>query len=720
MEPTIKETPLPPKQFVLDPEIFMRAAGALTSSPENSVVLTGSAGSGKSALAARLASDLRDRFEGPPIWLSCEGGAGQRVEAPDLARTVLRQLDQEIPSDSTETIAAARKALSKARKLLVVDDVSDEGQVYELLPDYRSGTAMIVVSRHALRRIPIPHVELDSLSMPAAIELLRGTAGNSPELEDVLLCEELVGIAGGLPLSLRLIGAQIADGTSPIQLLRLLRDESTRRSFVDPKAGISSVRSAIAAAYDSLNEQGRALLRLLSLLPSTVFTADDLNKETGFFGSASAVLRGLVQLGLIEEEENGVAYRMHPAVRRFAREQLGGEDLDSLAARFVPSHLENPVLKELRGKASGAPMAGQLSDHVEAQEYALRVARAANDKAGEARALTNLGVLYQDRGHFADAAAALNAALDVAEVVGDTRGVAEVRLNIGKVAHESGRIKEAENHYRKGLRIFETLNDFHGRATASLLLGDLLIETDRPQEAGSLYAMVRDLAPEETDLWVRSTARFAYLAELNNDVERARGLYARGLNATAASDADRAEMHLRLAVLELREGRERKAGDLCEQAFVLYRRAGLLQPAAQCALLRGAVLIMSNETYEAANSFAQGKHLLEDQAPSRLTALIALGDAFLDARGGRLEVARSSLEEALAHFRELDDSLGEAYALLTLASVLEAEGEKSEAATVIQLGEARFEEAGAEVQPLEAALVLMTLTDLTVSGKNYS
>ena len=110
---------------------------------------------------------------------------------------------------------------------------------------------------------------------------------------------------------------------------------------------------------------------------------------------------------------------------------------------------------------------------------------------------------------------------------------------------------------------------------------------------------------------------------------------------------------------------------------------------------------------------------LGSQASSNflLTAVIGLGEALVDAQGGRVEEARRSLEEALAHFREFKDILGEAYAFVALASVLRTEGEELEADKVLELGRTRFDQLGAEEEPVEAALVLMALADLAASGE---
>jgi tetratricopeptide (TPR) repeat protein len=709
MDPTTGGPPLPPPQFVGTSEVLERAAEAVTSSPGGAIALTGSPGSGKSAMAARLVSMLDDRFDGEPIWLSCEGEVGRRVEAADLANAILGRLGHALPAsaDPAASIEAAKEALSDERRLLVFDDVSDEGQIWDLLPS-RSDSAAIVISRDGLSRLPIPHFELGPLPMPAAIRLLREAAGNPAALEDLALCESLVEAAAGLPLTIRLLSAQIAGGTDPFQLLRLLRDESTRRSFVESEFASNSMRSAVAATAGSLSPQGEALLGFLSLMNEDIITPRDLHLELGTSRVVEDGLRELLRLSLLEMAEDG-SYRMHPAVRRFAREQLGEEELDALANRLVPSQLSSKVLEKLRQEAIGEPAAGQLSDHIEAQEYALRVAAGSGDRLGEATALGNLGALYRDRGHFEDATAAFQAALDASEAIDDESGAARVRLNLGNVAHAQGQLGNAEVYYRRALEGLAATGDADVRGGASILLGDVLAATDREDEAAVLYDEVHRSAPAGSDLANRALGRAARLAERDGDFDRARVLYESALEGKEISDAERADLTLRSAVLDLREGDGWRAANRLDRSAALFRRAGNINGAVRAALLSGAIAVTGDEIEMAETRFEEADQLLGDAENPRLSGLVAFALALLDAKRERGEEARDLLERALARFRELDDALGEALALLALGPLIEAFGDHGEAATVAALARDKLAELGMEELAPELGLIQMAL-----------
>lgn len=698
---------MPPSQLVGATEVLERAADALAA-PGSAIALTGPAGSGKSSLAARLASMLGDRFDGEPIWLSCENEIGRRVEAADLATAILAHVGRALPAsaDPAESIEAAKAMLGAERRLLVLDDVADEGQVWDLLPS-RPGSAAILVSRDDLDGLPIPHFELGPLPMPTALQLLRVSAGDSPALSDPGLCEELVEAAGGLPLTIRLLGALIAEGADPRRVLRQLRDESTRRSFVEPEFGANSMRGALATAADSLSPQGEALLGLLSLMED-VITPSELELELGTSPAVEEGLDELLRLGLLEraEERN---YRMHSPVRRFARERLAAEGIDALANQRVDAHLRSKALETLRQRARGVPGGGELSDHVEAQEYALRVAAAAGDRQGEATALANLGALYSDRGHYADAEGAFRAALEAAQEIDDRSAVASNYLNLGNVAQAQARLDEAEHLYRKGLEAFERNGEDGGRAIASLLMGDVLVASGREDEAAALYDQVHRSLPRGNELATRAIASSARIAENGGDFDRARSMYESALEGEIG-DPERAALVMHLGVLDLREGDPWGAGNRFDQAVVLFRRAADVDGAARASLLAGAVGVAGQDVELARDRFEEAARLLGDVEDPGLWGPLAFGQALLATRQQRLADARDLLERALASFRGRHDFFGEALALRALAPLVEASGDREEAATVARLAKEKLAELGIEEEvPPEVGLIQLVL-----------
>jgi len=544
--------------------------------------------------------------------------------------------------------------------------------------------------------------------MPAAVHLLREAAGNPPTLNDLALCHSLVEAAAGLPLTIRILSAQIAGGADPFQLLRQLRDESTRRSFVESEFASNSMRSAFAATVGSLSPQGEALLGFLSLMNEDVITPRDLDLELGTSMAVKDGLRELLRLRLLEMTEDG-SLRMHSAVRRFAREQLGEEGLDALANRLVPSHLNSKVLEKLRQEAIGEPVVGQLSDHIEAQEYALRVAAGSGDRVGEATALGNLGALYGDRGRFEDARAAFQAALDAWESIDDQSGAARIRLNLGNIAHAQGQLGDAEAYYRRALEVLATTHDADVRGAASILLGDVLAATDREAEAAVLYDEIHRSASTGSDLANQALGRTARLAEHDGDFDRARALYESALEGGELSDAERADLTLRSAVLDLQRGDGWNAASRLDQSVALFRRAGNIDGAVRAALLSGAIAVAADKIEMAEARFEEADRLLGDAENLRLSGLVAFALALLGTKRERGKEARDLLERALACFRELDDDLGEALALRALGPLIEALGDHGEAATVSALARDKLAGLGMEKLAPELGLIQMAL-----------
>lgn len=706
MDPTAGGAPLPPAQLVGAAAVLEDAAQALAL-PGSAIALTGPPGSGKSSLASRLVAMLGDRFDGVPIWLSCENEIGRRVEAADLATAILAHLGRALPvsTDPTLSIEAAKALLSDERKLLIFDDVADEGQVWDLLPS-RSGSATILISRDPLDGLPIPHFELGPLPLPAAVQLLRASAGNPRELEDQALCDSLVEAAAGLPLTIRLLGSLIADGADPHQVLRQLRDETTRRSFVEPEFVTNSMRGTLAATVGSLSPQGEALLGFLSLMEEAI-TPSEIELELGTSPAVQDGLAELLRLGLLERGEYD-SLRLHSPVRRFARERLAAEGIDAPAQQLVDAHLSSKALEALRQKAREAPSGGELSDHVEAQEYALRVAAAAGDRHGEATALANLGALYSDRGHYGDAEGAFRAALEVSEAIGDMSAAASTYLNLGNVARGQARLEEAETYYRKAREVFAQTGEVGRGAIASLLIGDLLAEAGRADDAATLYDEVHRTASPGSELATRAIASAARLAENRGDFDRALAMYESALDGEI-DDVGRAGLVMHLGVLKLREGGARDAANRFDEAVVLFRRAGAADGAARASLLAGALGVAGEELELAGDRFEEAARLLGDTEESRLSAPLSFAHGLLAARRQRLAEARDFLEGALAGFRERGDTLGEALALRSLAPLIETSADREEAATVKDLANDKLAELGMEEVPPELGLIQLAL-----------
>jgi tetratricopeptide (TPR) repeat protein len=702
------QRPSPPTPFVANGDTLALATEALAQ-PGHAVALIGPPGSGKTSLAAMLADQLADNFEGEPLWINCERHLGQPHAMADLATAVLERLDYEFSSLSRGEVVEAMKDKLRDRHLLVVlDGIEDEGQVRDLVPDADWGSSLIVSSRENLDRVGIPRVDLGPLSVREGVNLLRETAGYPKKLEDEALSTALVEAAAGLPLAIRMVGSHIATGTSPETLLHSLRSESARLSLVASESDPSSLQSALATTYEALSTQGEELFRLIGLLTSDSFTATELEREIGLPLSSIGELKELVALGLLETD--GESYRLHPLIRRFARDQLGRAELDPEAARLARSHLEDPVYERLdQEEERSESSTGSLDEHVAAQEYALRVATEASDQNAVAQALHNLGILYASGGQLDDAQGTFQAALSVADAIGDLYLGARLNLALGRVAREQHDLQSAESHIRVSLAMFEASEDLDGQRNALIHLGDLLVAGERLDAAEVAYE--RALASTgDAEATASILGRKALLASRSDDPSRARPLYEIALEAmeSAGGESERAAMLRQLSIVLMRDEDVVGAAERLQESFSLFRHAGNAHGTAMTALAISGTLLVAGDADRAQAWLTEAEGPVERLQNSQLTAIVAFASSLIAETQEKWDQARALQEEAISWFRKTEDRVGEARSLLALGALLERGEEREEAAVVTRLGEKLLEEQDeGKLSPQEALLQMV-------------
>jgi predicted ATPase len=117
------------------------------------VVITGSAGVGKTALALHWEHRVRDQFPDGELYANMHGfDVGPAVSAKVVLDRFLRDLGvapDNIPGDVDGRAALYRSLLARRRMLIVLDNVADIGQVRPLIPG-DGGPAVVITSRNQL------------------------------------------------------------------------------------------------------------------------------------------------------------------------------------------------------------------------------------------------------------------------------------------------------------------------------------------------------------------------------------------------------------------------------------------------------------------------------------------------------------------------------------------------------------------------------------------
>ncbi|WP_345433679.1 AfsR/SARP family transcriptional regulator [Actinoallomurus vinaceus] len=325
------QAPLAPRDFVGREAKIAEVARELTDAGTPAgvaiAVVCGRAGIGKTALAARVAHALRDRFTDGQVYVEMEGAHGARRAPSDVVGDVLRSLGipaRILPESAAGRAALLRSHLADRRILLVVDDASAPEQVIPLLPG-TPGAAALVTSRRRLAGLPgARSLSLDALVVGESLALLEHIIGTRRVMAEREAAERLVTACGHLPLAIRVAGARLRNHES--RPIRHLVDAMTERRRLDElTVGHLSVRRELAATYSALGGEERRLFRLLGLitmhdLPEWAIVALHGEKD------AQRVLEGLLDHHVVSSETVDFTgqprFRMDPLTADYARELL--------------------------------------------------------------------------------------------------------------------------------------------------------------------------------------------------------------------------------------------------------------------------------------------------------------------------------------------------------------------------------------------------------------
>ncbi len=116
---------------------------------------------------------------------------------------------------------------------------------------------------------------------------------------------------------------------------------------------------------------------------------------------------------------------------------------------------------------------GHYPDAITIHSAARQAARRTGDRAAEATALTNLGIVDWRQGRYRQAAGHHRLALKVSQEIGDRSGEAIALNNLGIIYEREGRHQQAADHYRQTAIAFAELDDRCGEARALTNLGGI-------------------------------------------------------------------------------------------------------------------------------------------------------------------------------------------------------------------------------------------------------
>jgi tetratricopeptide (TPR) repeat protein len=231
---------------------------------------------------------------------------------------------------------------------------------------------------------------------------------------------------------------------------------------------------------------------------------------------------------------------------------------------------------------------GHYADAVTIHGHARDAACLLGDRAAEATALTNLGIISWRQGRYQQAAGYHQKSLAASVEIGDRMGEAIAVANLGAVYERQGRYEQSAGCHRKSLDLFRETGERSGEARALANLGSVAVRQGRYEQAVGWYQQSLALFRDSGD---------------------------RTGEASALPD---------LGVAYQRQGRYEQAGDCYRQALALFRESGDRTGEAEALNGVGEILLATGQPDE-----ARAEHA------AALALASQIGDAYEQARAHR-------------------------------------------------------------------------------------
>jgi DNA-binding SARP family transcriptional activator len=479
------------------------------------VVLSGTAGVGKTTLAVHWAHRNVDRFADGQLYVNLRGfdPTGSPVTAAEAMRGFLEVLDvapNRIPTSLDAQAGLYRSLLSGRRVLVVLDNARDAEQVRPLLPG-APGCMALVTSRNQLTGLAAAGAHLvgvDLLDTDESHAMLRARLGTERLAAEPDTVDEIVDLCARLPLALAVVAARAAThpGFSLAALAAQLRDA---RGSLDEFAGADPAtdpRAVFSWSYLRLTPAAARLFRLLGLHPGPDIGLRATASLAALpAGAVRPLLAELAQAHLIAEPAPG-RYACHDLLRAYATELAGSAETPAdreAAVRRLLGHYSHtayhaegflglrrevpPPLTPLAPGAEPEPILHheQALRWFETEHRVLRTAIRQDTRFD--REVCDLArwthLFLEMQGHWHDELDVLSVALAAARRLGDKRMQAFTHCQLGRTYIWFGRHTEAARELQEALDLYAAIQDVVGQAYAHYAFAWLLDRQGEVTEA---------------------------------------------------------------------------------------------------------------------------------------------------------------------------------------------------------------------------------------------
>jgi len=486
-------------------------------------ILSGAAGTGKTALAVRFGRQVARRFPDGQLYVNLRGldPATPPMEPAEALRFFLDALGMpphRIPVGADSRSALFRSLADGKRMLIVCDNARHEAQLRPLLPG-SPGCLVVVTSRNELTGLvaaegAVP-LTLDVLSYAEAHEMLARRLGPGRPAAEPEAADEIIESCARLPLALGIaVGRAAARPKRALAALAAeLRDARGRLDALEAGDAVTNVRAVLSWSYDQLSEPAARMFRLLGVHPGPDISLSAAASLAGMPRAAAGdALRELATTHMVAEYLPG-RFTFHDLLRAYAAEAAERHDPepDRRAAvhRVLDHYLHTAMAASGRFSPHRPPLRltpaqpGVLPADVTERDQAmawfdaevpvlLALIAFADANGFDTHAWQipwTLGPFFNRRGRWQDFTATQQTALAAARRLGDPLALAHAHYLLGNAQKQMGDYDAADPNFRRALDEFRELGD---RANEGMVLNGLAAMLEKQERYPEALAVALD------------------------------------------------------------------------------------------------------------------------------------------------------------------------------------------------------------------------------------
>ncbi len=487
------------------------------------VVISGTAGTGKTALAVRFGRQVAKRFPGGQLFVNLRGldPATPPMEPAEALRFFLDALGvppHRIPGDIEGRSALFRSLLDGKQMLIVLDNARNGAQVRPLLPG-APGSLVMVTSRNEMTGLvaaegAVP-LTLDVLSDAEAHEMLARRLGQDRVAAEPQAAEEIISSCARLPLALGIaVGRAAGRPKRPLTgLAAELRGARGRLDALEADDAVTNVRAVLSWSYDQLSEPAARMFRLLGVHPGPDISLSAAASLAGMArADAGAALRELTRTHMVAEYLPA-RYTFHDLLRAYAADQAERHDPEpgrrAAVHRVLDHYLHTAMAASLRfspGRSAlqlADPQPGVLPADVADKDQAMAWFEAevpvllaligyAATQGFDTHAWQipwTLSPFFSRRGRWRDYAATQQTALAAARRLDEPLALAHAHYLLGHAQAEMDDYAAADPNVRQALDMFRKLGD---RANEAVVLNGLAAMLEKQERYTEALAVALD------------------------------------------------------------------------------------------------------------------------------------------------------------------------------------------------------------------------------------